>query len=269
MWRIRLARELPRYVVCVAAFVGLASSARFAIAPPSATVARVEQPVSAPDRSAEGYATLFARRYLSWSASEATHPGAASLESFFAAGAEAGLGLPSSGEQQVQWAEVVQARESQPGVHVYTVAAQTDSAGLLYLAVPVGRVRGGSLRLAGYPAFVGPPATVPSSGEPRLREVTDGALTTVVARGLRNYLSASSGELAADLTAQARISPPGLSLSLDSVQRIDWAADGTSVLATVQAHDARGVQYTLAYELDVVRQQGRWEIAAVEMDPDA
>jgi hypothetical protein len=90
-----------------------------------------------------------------------------------------------------------------------------------------------------------------------------------VARGLRNYLSASSGELAADLTAQARISPPGLSLSLDSVQRIDWAADGTSVLATVQAHDARGVQYTLAYELDVVRQQGRWEIAAVEMDPDA
>jgi hypothetical protein len=169
----------------------------------------------------------------------------------------------------VQWAEVVQARESQPGVHVYTVAAQTDTAGLVYLAVPVGRARGGSLRLAGYPAFVGPPATSPSNAEPRLREVTDGALTTVVTRGMRNYLSASSGELAADLTAQARVSPPGLSLSLDSVQRIDWAADGTSVLATVQAHDGRGVQYALTYELDVVRQQGRWEIAAIEMDPDA
>jgi hypothetical protein len=270
MWRIRLARELPRYLVCALALAGLAASARFAIAPPNASVARIEQPVADPrDRAAEGYATLFARRYLSWSAAEASHPGGASLESFFDAGAEAGLGLPPSGAQQVQWAEVVQARESQPGVHVYTVAAQTDTAGLTYLAVSVGRTSGGSLRLAGYPAFVGPPATVPSSGEPRLREVTDAALTTVLARGLRNYLSASSSELAADLVARARVSPPRLSLSLDSIQRIDWAADGTSVLAVVQAHDGRGVQYTLAYEVDVVRQQGRWEIAAIEMDPNA
>jgi len=41
------------------------------------------------------------------------------------------------------------------------------------------------------------------------------------------------------------------------------------VLAVVQAEDARGVRYTLAYEVDVVRAQGRWEISAIEMDPDA
>jgi hypothetical protein len=41
------------------------------------------------------------------------------------------------------------------------------------------------------------------------------------------------------------------------------------VLATVAAQDARGVRYTLAYELDVLREQGRWEVSAVQMDPDA
>ncbi len=53
------------------------------------------------------------------------------------------------------------------------------------------------------------------------------------------------------------------------MQRLDWAPRGSAVLATVQAQDARGVRYTLAYELDVLRAQGRWEISAVQMDPDA
>ena len=35
LWRIRLARELPRYLLCGASLAGLAASARFAIAPPS------------------------------------------------------------------------------------------------------------------------------------------------------------------------------------------------------------------------------------------
>ena len=61
----------------------------------------------------------------------------------------------------------------------------------------------------------------------------------------------------------------GLALSLESVQHLDWSPDGRSVLAIVQALDARGVQYTLDYELDVAREEGRWEVSAVQMDPDA
>ena len=94
------------------------------------------------------------------------------------------------------------------------------------------------------------------------------ALATVVQRALRNYLAASAGELAADLTSGARVSLPGMPLSLESMQRLDWAPEGGAVLATVQAQDGRGVRYTLAYELDVVRAQGRWEVSAVQMDPD-
>jgi hypothetical protein len=99
--------------------------------------------------------------------------------------------------------------------------------------------------------------------------VGDPALATVVERALRNYLAASASELAADLTSAARVSLPGLALSLESMQRLDWSRGGSSVLAVVQAQDGRGVQYTLAYELDVERQEGRWEVSAVQVNPNA
>ncbi len=81
----------------------------------------------------------------------------------------AGLQLPPSGEQRVEWDEVVQEREPAAGEHVYTLAAQTDTAGLLYLTVSVIRLSDGSLALAGYPAFVGP-AGLSSSGAGRTSE---------------------------------------------------------------------------------------------------
>ncbi len=271
LWRIRLVRELPRYLLCVASLAGLMASARFAVAPPAASLhAAAESEPAPPDASAEAYAVLFARRYLTWNSAE-PQASVRSLEPFLGPSMEpdAGLTLASGGEQHVEWAEVVQAREPAPGEHVYTVAAQTDAAGLLYLTVPVMRASTGALALAGYPAFVGAPAAGPAQSAGHLREVDEPALATVVQRALRNYLAASAGELAADLSNGARISLPSLVLSLDSVQRLDWASQGSAVLATVQAQDARGVQYTLAYELDVVREQGRWEVAAVQVDPDA
>jgi len=271
LWRMRLARGLPRYLLCVASIAGLAASARFAIAPPTPHVTEAAASVpAAPEAAAEAYAVLFARRYLTWSSAE-PQASARALEPFLGASmeADAGLELPAGGEQRVEWAEAVQARDPSPGVHVYTVAAQTDTAGLLYLTVTVARTAGGALALAGYPAFVGAPAAGPAQLPRRMREVSDPSLTTVVQRALRNYLAASSGELAADLAGGARVSLPGLPLTLDSLQRLDWAPGPDSVLATVVAQDARGVRYTLAYELDVLREQGRWEISAVQTDPDA
>jgi Conjugative transposon protein TcpC len=271
LWQIRVVREMPRYLLCAASLAGLAASARFAIAPPRPLLAAAAEraPVQT-DRAAEGYAALFARRYLSWNAAD-SQASTRALEPFLGPGMEpdAGLGLPPGGEQRVEWVEVVQAREPAPGEHVYTIAAQTDSAGLLYLTVPVARAANGSIELAGYPAFVGAPAAEPSTNAARLREVGDPELQTVVERALRNYLAASSGELAADLTSGARVSLPRLPLSLESMQHLDWTTDGRSLLAVLQAQDGRGVQYTLAYELDVIRQQGRWEVAAVQMDPGA
>jgi hypothetical protein len=252
------------------ACAGLAAAGRFAIDPPrpagpGAVAARAAQL----DRAAEGYAVLFARRYLNWNAAEPLESQHA-LESYTGSGFESDAGLvpPSTGEQQVQWAEVVQMREPSVGEHVYTVAAQTDTAGLLYLTVPVQRNASGGLSLSGYPAFVGPPSSGPAHGVAGLREVDAAGLATVVQRALRNYLAGAGAELAADLTAGAQVSLPTMALDLESVQRLDWAPGGGAVEAVVQARDARGAQYTLAYELDVLLSDGRWELSAVQMDPD-
>ena len=104
--------------------------------------------------------------------------------------------------------EVVQGREPKPGEHVYTLAAQTDTAGSLYLTVPVVPGWPGkrcARRLSRFRAIA---AADPADARGRPREVQDPALATVVRRALRNYLAASPGELAADLTARcARVAP--------------------------------------------------------------
>jgi hypothetical protein len=273
LWRIRLVRSLPRHLLGALALAGLLASARFAIDPPRVALPAALLRRPAPeDLAAEGYATLFARSYLSW---EAQNPEARerALAAFVGSGmdSDGGLQPPASGEQRVQWTQVVQEREPRPGEHVYTVAAQTDTAGLLYLTVSVLRTPGGGLALAGYPAFVGPPASGPAQtgAGGRLREVSESELSTVAERALRNYLADSPSELAADLTVGARVSPPGIELALQSLQSLQWAPGGGAVLALVQAQDQRGAQYTLAYELDVARAQGRWEISAIQMDPDS
>ena len=275
LWRIRLARELPRLLLCGASVAGLLASARFVIAPPRPPApARGRPAVSPPDLAAEGFAQLFARRYLTW---EADDPEAhqRALAPFVGAGMEpdAGLQPPANGEEQVQWTEVVQERTAavDGGEHVYTVAAQTDTAGVIYLTVSVARARDGVLALAGYPAFVGAPASGPASASAsgKLREVDEPALQTVVERALRNYLADSGAELAADLTSTARVSLPAQALSLEAVQHLDWSPEGgEAISAVVQVQDGRGARYTLAYELDVVQVAGRWEVAAIQMDPD-
>jgi hypothetical protein len=272
LWRLRLARELPRYLLQALATMGLMASARFAIDPPRPTLpATLLHRPAPPDVSAEGFATLFARRYLTW---EPRDPEAreSDLAAYVGTGLQAGAGLqpPPGTEQRVQWAQIVQEREPQPGEHVYTVAAQTDTAGLLYLTVSVLRTAEGGLALAGYPAFVGAPAaSAAQTSYGHLRDVNEAALSTVVERALRNYLAGSATELAADLTSGARVSMPALALALESLQSLQWAPGGGAVLAVIAAADRRGAQYTLAYELNVAREQGRWEISAIEMDPDA
>jgi hypothetical protein len=279
LWRIRAAREWPRYLMSTLAFAGIAASARYAIDPPRAVTPHVAaRGPAAPDLAAEGYAARFARDYLTWNAAD-PQARESDLAAFAGPGIDPGAGLqpPSSGEQRVEWAEVVQARElpsarrGGPGEHIYTVAAQTDDAGLQYLTVPVVRAADGSLALGGYPAFVGAPASGPAQAQGQVQgsEVKEPALATVVARALRNYLSASSSDLAADLTSNARVSLPAAPLGLEAVQRLDWAPGVGAVLAVVQANDARGARYTLAYELDVARVQGRWEVSAIQMDPDS
>jgi hypothetical protein len=270
LWRLRLAHGAPRYLLYATCAAGLLASVRFALDPPLARApVTAAHAVAAPDRAAEAYASLFARRYLSWDAAE-PQLSEQQLAPMLGTEAEsnAGMTLPITGEQRVAWTEVVQSRQQSAATHVYTVAAQTDTAGLVYLAVNVVRRADGRLALSGDPAFVGAPAAAPSEPVRRSHEVTDPDLAGVVERALRNYLAGLPNELAADLSAGAQVAVPSLALTLESVQRIDWSPDMRSVLAVVQARDARGTRYTLAYEVDVAKFGGRWEVSAIEVNPD-
>lgn len=270
MWRIRLGRELPRYLFQAMTVAGLLASVRFAIAPPRPTLARLSTPRSALiDRSAEGFASLFARRYLTWDSRDPeAHRLALAPYLNSSMEAEAGLQPPEHGEQQVQWTQVVQVRSVTVNVRVYTVAVQTDTGGLLYLTVGVEHASEGSLALTGYPAFVGAPASSVAVSSGRRREVEEPALVMVVRRALRNYLARAGSELDADLATGARVSLPEVALALLALQSVEWSADGRSVVAVVRASDERGIQYTLAYEIDVVNVDGRWEVSAIEVNPD-
>ncbi len=269
LWRIRLGRELPRYLLGAASVLGIAASARFVIAPPRPAVSVLRHGGAEPELSAQSFAVQFTRRFLSWS-SASPEVGAA-LDSYVGSALEpdAGLVPPDRGQEHVQWAEAVQVRVPQPGVQVYTVAAETDAQGLRYLAVPVEREQSGALALAGYPAFVGPPANVPARGRARGAAVQDAALGEVVRRALGNYLADSPAELSADLAQAARVSMPAPGLRLLSLLRLEWAPGGGAVVASAKASDGLGALYTLSYEMDVLHRQGRWEIGAIETNPDA
>lgn len=270
LWRLRLARAMPRYLLYATCALGLLASARFMLFPPRSVRPQVVSPAAVPDLAARGYATLFARRYLTW---DAAAPQAADAALAAMAGPalepSAGLTPPTHGAQHVLWAEVVQERTPARARHVYTVAAQTDASGLVYLTVAVARAAGGRLFVSGYPAFVGAPLATAGEPAPTGADVTAGPLAVVVERALRNYLAVSPQELAADLAVGSEVALPEARLTLDSTQKLTWSPDRRSVLAIVEAHDARGARYTLAYELDVEQAHGRWDVSAIQTDPIA
>lgn len=266
---LRVSMQLTRWIVYAVALAGIAATVRFAVAPPQPRPARSE-PAARADAAAQGYATLFARRYLTWDASR-PDAYAAGLSSFLgdAVDATAGQRLPTSGSQSVEWAQVVQSRPIAARASAYTVAAQTDTGGLVYLSIEVARDASGALTLAGYPAFVGAPASDPARTLTRdnAGDVSEPALIGVVTRTLRNYLAGSGSNLAADLTAGARVTLPATRLVLRQLTALQWRPDRSGVIATVVADDARGAGYTLAYEIDVQAAAGRWEVAAIQTDP--
>ncbi len=268
LWRLRLSASLTRWVLYVTAAVGLATTARFAIAPPRPPALRAVPAVVA-DRAAEGFATLFARRYLTWDATTpALHQ---SGLAGFVGGAidpDAGMGPPSRGSQRVAWVEIVQARTAAPGEHVYTVAADTGGGPPTYLSVDVVRGAAGELRLGRYPALIGAPVSRPAEAldAGAAGAVSDPGVATVVERALRNYLAGSGQNLAADLAPASLVATPIEHLGLDRVERLQ-AARGGGVLATVGAHDSLGATYTLTYQLDLQWSGGRWLVGAIESDP--
>ncbi len=267
-WRVRVSASLTRWVLYATATVGIMATVRFAIDPPRPAVSR-PTPTDVRDPGSEAFATLLARRYLTWSAALPTEH-ADGLAAFLntATDPDLGLGQPARGSERVVWADIVQARRVGPGEHTYTVGVDTGAPGLTYLSIDVVRTAGGALQVGRYPAIVGPPVVAPAGGLDgrSAGPVNDPTLSAVIGRGLRNYLAGSPANLAADLAPATVVSTPGTPLAVDQIGQLRVAPDG-GVLATVVAHDTRQTSFTLTYEIEVVRTAGRWLIAAIQTDP--
>jgi hypothetical protein len=272
LWRIRLWQDLPRWLLHAAALAGLIASIRYAVAPPRPLAPTPTASIKPADLQAEGYASLFARAYLTWQQDDPEARRQA-LEQFGGPGLslEAGTQPPPQGSQQVLFEQIVQEREPQPYLHVYCIAVQTEPQGLIYITVPVLHPPGRSLSVAGYPAFVGPPTSAPA--HPALQagaEVQDASLRIVLTRALRNYLAPAPSNLAADLAPGAEVSAPSQGLSLQALQSLTWAIGrSNAVLAQVAVVGPGGARYTLAYEVQVRDLGGRWEVAAIQMQAGA
>ena len=255
----------------VAARAGGERAVRDRAAAPVAAAARCAEPRRR-DRAAEAYAVLFARRYLTWNAAE-PQASAQALEPFLGPGMEADAGLRAAGERRAAGGMGGSGAGARTGAGRARVHGRRADGrgGLLYLTVAVVATADGSARAGRLSRRSSgrPPRRPRSRARGICAKSTEPALATVVQRALRNYLAASAERAGGGSRRRRARLAPGLALSLESMQRLDWAPEGGAVLATVQAQDGAGSSYTLAYELDVVREQGRWEISAVQMDPDA
>ncbi len=268
------AASCPRYLLCALSvdWVSLAS-ARFAIAPPrprrppllgprsrcsrsggrglrGAVRPPLSRPGTPPNRSASALARAI-HWALRWKPTRAC-----------AAGPRA--------RSACEWAEVVQEREPRPGEHVYTVAAQTDTRRLLYLAVERRpRTPDGSLALGGYPAFVGAPAARPRRAAARICAKSQTRRSRRSSSARCATTSPARRRAGGRPHAGARVSLPRAAAEPRSrCNASTGRRTARSVLAVVAGAGRARRQYTLAYELDVVARQGRWEISAIQMDPD-
>lgn len=242
----------PRYlalgVLVLLLLLGLRS---LFLSPATSAPARAAATADAPSRA---FALQFARAYLTYDVEHPAERGRA-LAPFLsdAVDGEAGF-FAAGGRQEVIWAEVASDQPALTGGRAITVVAAISTQPVpVYLTVTVAHEFGGPLSLVGYPAFVGAPAISRDAPTVSRSSVEDEQLTAVVARALRNYLAGSAQNLKADLAPGAAVTLPTLPLRVRSVGRVDWLGRSGSraVLATVEASDASGATYTLAYELGI------------------
>jgi len=253
----RLGARLPRYGLLAAVLV-LCLAGLHSILSPPATSSPAQAPGPPLDFAEQSFALSFAHAYLTYDAG-LPEEREAELGTFAGSGFEfdAGFRPPHSGAQHVLWAEVAQVQRPLAGGVIITVAARLSTATEpVYLSVPVDRDDSGAIYLAAYPSFVGPPLTSArpadqDAGEP----VREGEVAALVKRALANYLAGDAEDLSADLAGVATVTLPTNRLRLQDVAQLDWVSGhgGGAVLATLEATDPRGGEYTLRYEVGVRR----------------
>jgi hypothetical protein len=277
LWRLRFQSGLPRYVLYAVAVVAIVRMALPSPAPRRVSAAPRSAGV---DLAAGSFAVSFTRAYLSYSGA-APQRREARLAPFVGSGGgaaldqDAGVQLPDQGSNEVVFAQLV-SRQPGAGGDVYTVQADTSRDGIAYVAVTVARNGSGELEVVGEPAFVGPPPAAAAVQDPSQQsaQVSDGSVTSVVARALTNYLRGDQLDLQSDLASGVSVSVPPVALRSIEVGQASWVthdAGAATVGVDVQAADESGATYGLHYTVSLRRQPpsgaGRWFVSGIESNP--
>lgn len=255
----------PRILVLGVVGLLAIAGARAAIAGPGTPPAPARATAPGGNLSAQGFAQAFARAYLTWDGRDPERH-VAQVRPYVSQILDPGAGLrpPDRGSQQVLWTAALADRPMSERIRVVTVAAQTTSS-LVHLAVPVQRDARGFLVVPRYPAIVGPPVSDPGQAVAGEDDVEDAALRAVATRTVTNYVEGERDNLRADLDRGAVVSLPAAALKVRSVQSVTSAGAGR-VAVTLAAEDVDGAEWTLRYELSVVRRD-RWYVRAISIDP--
>ncbi|HWB69250.1 MAG TPA: hypothetical protein VG518_04680, partial [Solirubrobacterales bacterium] len=266
--RAHLTAVAPRYLATAVLLIFFALGLKATFFPPkTGAPARVAR--ASADAPSEDFALQFTRAYLTY---DASHPGARvqALAPFVGEGLGGNAGFfAARGTQRVLWAQVASDQRALAGGRVITVAAGVSTQPLpVYLAVTVDHERGKGLMLMSYPSFVGAPVVEASASPPARTSVEDRAVDAVVKRVVTNYLAGSAPNLKADLTPDAVVSMPTVTLAVQRVDEIVWVGDAGSsaVLATVTGADERGTTYSLTYELGIAYRE-RPYVSFIEVIP--
>ena len=218
------------------------------------------------DLAAAGYATEFARAYLTYSIARPDARTEA-LSRFTNSMLDNEAGVTPEGNQTVSWADAIQEQARPGGAEVVTVAAQTSAAPTpQYLAVPVVRESSGGLAIANDPSFVGPPTVAERYEAATQQPVTDSNLSAMATRVVTNYLDDNALDLQADLAPGAQVSLPTVALTVQHVTSVTWASGTNTVQVDVQARNSAGTTFSLAYLIGVADRE-RWYATSIAVNP--
>lgn len=270
LWWLSMRLAWPRYVLALVGVITIFRGVVGMVAPsPPRPRQVIERVASSADPAAEGLAVRFVRDYLSYSSqSQGQRERALAGMVGGPLDQDAGFSAPGSGSERVIAAQVIADTPVGGGAHRYTVMASTTRAGTVYLAVTVGHDARGALELVGAPAFVGAPSTAPAVDDPSEpgQVITDGRLTAVISRALRNYLAGATGQLQADVLPGVTVHAPALRLRLVQVERIAWTQQNRLVGVDLRAADRTGATYELHYDVGVT-DRDRWFVTSIEGQP--
>lgn len=220
------------------------------------------------DLAAAEFATEFTRAYLTYRLEDLSERGQA-LSRFANASLDQEAGVAPGANQKVTWAQPAQEQPQPGGGEIVTVAVQTSAhPAPEYLAVSVVRDSSGSLAIAGYPAFVGPPAVSERYAAASQQSVDDSGLVAMVTRLITNYLDDDAQDLQADLVPGTRVSLPSAAMSVQHVASVTWVRANTLVDVQITARDSAHSTFSLSYEIGVTKRE-RWYATSIAVNPSA